>query len=171
MNFPRFDVGRSAALHWVMLYIGLIGSMPLQFSQVGDMPLQKLNLDICHYNFFVFLSMPFSPIPSHIHPLYVYAYIYVPVKHQANSHTYIHHTHHTASPPDSHTRTLARGRRRLEARVTTACSARQDREAGATDIGSRRCGWRRGRRRLARRGEAQGGGRRASRLLARAAAA
>jgi hypothetical protein len=32
---------------------GLIGSMPLQFSSVRDMPLQKLNLEKCHSNFHI----------------------------------------------------------------------------------------------------------------------
>jgi hypothetical protein len=35
--------------------------MPLQFSPVGKMPLQKLDLEICHSNFFIPLLMPFSP--------------------------------------------------------------------------------------------------------------
>jgi hypothetical protein len=40
--------------------IGLIGSMPLQLSWVGKMPLQKSKLEICHYNYLILLSMPFS---------------------------------------------------------------------------------------------------------------
>jgi hypothetical protein len=38
---------------------GLIGSMPLQFSHFGEMPLQKHNLEKCHYNFSIPLRMPF----------------------------------------------------------------------------------------------------------------
>jgi hypothetical protein len=49
---------------------GLIGSMPLQFPQVEEMPLQKLKLDICHCNYLIPLHMPFCSIPSHTLPLY-----------------------------------------------------------------------------------------------------
>jgi hypothetical protein len=33
--------------------------MPLQFSHFGDMPLQKSNLEICHYKSLIPLTMPF----------------------------------------------------------------------------------------------------------------
>jgi hypothetical protein len=41
---------------------GLIGSMPLQLSQVRKMPLQKLKLEICHYNSLIPLHMPLSSL-------------------------------------------------------------------------------------------------------------
>jgi hypothetical protein len=41
------------------LFKGLIGSMPLQLSHIGEMPLQKSNLKKYHYNFFIPLMMPF----------------------------------------------------------------------------------------------------------------
>jgi hypothetical protein len=41
------------------MFQGLIGSMPLQLSHIGEMPLQKSNMEKCHYNFFIPLTMPF----------------------------------------------------------------------------------------------------------------
>jgi hypothetical protein len=55
--------------------------MPLQLSLVGEMPLQKRKLEICHPNFFILLSMPFSSIPNHIQTLYSRMYPYTPYAH------------------------------------------------------------------------------------------
>jgi hypothetical protein len=46
--------------------LGLIGSMPLQLSHFGKMPLQKHNLEKCHYNFSIPLRMPLWSLPSNI---------------------------------------------------------------------------------------------------------
>ena len=43
---------------------GLIGYMPLCNSQIGDMPLQKSTLEICHSNFPIPLRMPLCLIPQ-----------------------------------------------------------------------------------------------------------
>ena len=50
--------------------------MPLQLSLVGKMPLQKSKLEICHSNFLIPLTMPFSLIPDHINTLYCHTYAY-----------------------------------------------------------------------------------------------
>jgi hypothetical protein len=52
-------IGPSLSKCIVPFLLGLIGSMPLQLSHFGDMSLQKLKLEICHYNFVIHLSMPF----------------------------------------------------------------------------------------------------------------
>jgi hypothetical protein len=36
--------------------------MPFQFSPTGEMPLQKPDLEICHFNFLVLPSTPFSSL-------------------------------------------------------------------------------------------------------------
>jgi hypothetical protein len=43
------------------------------------MPLQKLNLKICHSNFLIPLYMPFSPIPSHVQPIILHMYAYTDI--------------------------------------------------------------------------------------------
>jgi hypothetical protein len=40
--------------------------MPLQISPFGKMPLQKSDLEICHSNFFIPLSMPFWLLQNNI---------------------------------------------------------------------------------------------------------
>jgi hypothetical protein len=42
-----------------IIFVGLIGSIPLQLSHFGEMPLQKHKLEICHSNFSIPLYMPF----------------------------------------------------------------------------------------------------------------
>ena len=48
---------------------GLIGSMPLPNSQIGNMPLQKPNLEICRSKFIIPLHMSLSSILNHIRQL------------------------------------------------------------------------------------------------------
>jgi hypothetical protein len=42
--------------------LGLIGFMPLQLSLLGEMPLQKQDLEICHSNFLIVVPMPFCTL-------------------------------------------------------------------------------------------------------------
>ena len=50
--------------------------MPLHNSPLGEMPLQKPNLEKCHYNSHIPLYMPFLPIPVDIQLLYSCTYTY-----------------------------------------------------------------------------------------------
>ena len=63
--------------------------MPLQLSLVGKMPLQKSKLEICHSNFLIPLTMPFSLIPDHISTLYCHTYAYTSARTRKKKvHTY-----------------------------------------------------------------------------------
>ena len=61
VNFGSILV-RSIGFWWLLLKQVLIGSMPLLNSQVVFMPLQKLKLCLCHSQFSIPPSMPFSTI-------------------------------------------------------------------------------------------------------------
>jgi hypothetical protein len=62
-------------LQWLLK--GLIGFMPLQPLRVGKMPLQKVKLEICHYNFLIPLCMPFSSLREKPFNAYLYFSTYL----------------------------------------------------------------------------------------------